>query len=191
MFADDPDRLARFEREAQVLASLNHPDIAQIYGVEESTARRAGHGAGRGRDACRPHRARRRFRSPKRCHRAADRRRARSRARAGHHPPRSQAGEHQGRARTARSRCSTSASPRRSTASGPRDATPTRRRSPSRDDPHGRHSRHRGLHGPEQAGQGRRRRADIWAFGASSSRCSPAGGHLPATSAADIRAPSF
>jgi eukaryotic-like serine/threonine-protein kinase len=35
-FADDPDRLSRFQREAQVLASLNHPNIAQIYGLEES-----------------------------------------------------------------------------------------------------------------------------------------------------------
>ena len=34
-FANDPDRLARFTREAQVLASLNHPNIAAIYGVEE------------------------------------------------------------------------------------------------------------------------------------------------------------
>jgi serine/threonine protein kinase len=33
-FAQDSDRLARFEREAKVLASLNHPSIAQIYGVE-------------------------------------------------------------------------------------------------------------------------------------------------------------
>ena len=33
-FASDPDRMARFEREAKVLASLNHPNIAQIYGVE-------------------------------------------------------------------------------------------------------------------------------------------------------------
>jgi Tol biopolymer transport system component/tRNA A-37 threonylcarbamoyl transferase component Bud32 len=34
--ANDPDRLARFSREAQVLASLNHPNIAAIYGIEES-----------------------------------------------------------------------------------------------------------------------------------------------------------
>src|SRR5713226_5870665 len=33
--AQNPDRLARFEREAKVLASLNHPNIAQIYGVED------------------------------------------------------------------------------------------------------------------------------------------------------------
>ncbi len=35
-FAADPDRLARFKREAQILASLNHPNIASIYGLEES-----------------------------------------------------------------------------------------------------------------------------------------------------------
>jgi len=35
-FAADADRLARFEREARVLASLNHPNIGAIYGIEES-----------------------------------------------------------------------------------------------------------------------------------------------------------
>ncbi len=34
--AADPDRLARFEREAQVLAALNHPHIGAIYGLQES-----------------------------------------------------------------------------------------------------------------------------------------------------------
>jgi serine/threonine protein kinase len=40
--ADDPERLARFEREAQTLAALNHPNIAAIYGIEESASRDAG-----------------------------------------------------------------------------------------------------------------------------------------------------
>src|SRR5512145_3577375 len=35
-FAKDADRVARFQREAKVLASLNHPNIAAIYGLEES-----------------------------------------------------------------------------------------------------------------------------------------------------------
>ncbi|HEV2447498.1 MAG TPA: protein kinase [Candidatus Sulfopaludibacter sp.] len=34
-FAKVPDRMARFQREAQVLASLNHPNIATIHGVED------------------------------------------------------------------------------------------------------------------------------------------------------------
>ena len=34
--ASDPERLARFQREAEVLAALNHPNIAAIYGLEES-----------------------------------------------------------------------------------------------------------------------------------------------------------
>jgi Tol biopolymer transport system component len=41
VFAADPDRLARFKREAQVLASLNHPHIAAIYGLEEADGVRA------------------------------------------------------------------------------------------------------------------------------------------------------
>jgi serine/threonine protein kinase len=40
-FVLDPDRLARFKREAQVLASLNHPNIGAIYGFEESATAQA------------------------------------------------------------------------------------------------------------------------------------------------------
>ena len=39
--AADPERVARFEREAQVVASLNHPNIAQIHGVQEVGTHRA------------------------------------------------------------------------------------------------------------------------------------------------------
>src|SRR5258705_7132152 len=35
-FAEDKERVARFRREAQLVASLNHPNIAAIYGLEES-----------------------------------------------------------------------------------------------------------------------------------------------------------
>ena len=38
-FAFDLDRLARFKREAQVIASLNHPNIAAIYGLDEANGR--------------------------------------------------------------------------------------------------------------------------------------------------------
>jgi eukaryotic-like serine/threonine-protein kinase len=41
LLASDPERLVRFQREAQVLASLNHPNIAQIHGLEESRGVRA------------------------------------------------------------------------------------------------------------------------------------------------------
>src|SRR5438045_4842427 len=34
-FANDPERMARFRREAEVLAALNHPNIAAIYGIEQ------------------------------------------------------------------------------------------------------------------------------------------------------------
>src|SRR5215470_10192979 len=35
-FADDPDRLARLQREAQLLATLNHPNVAHVYGLEQA-----------------------------------------------------------------------------------------------------------------------------------------------------------
>jgi len=40
VFTDDPERLARFEREAKLLASLNHPNIATIFGLEETNGER-------------------------------------------------------------------------------------------------------------------------------------------------------
>ena len=51
-FLADPERLARFEREARMLAALNHPHIGAIYGFEEPFARlRAGGPAGAGAGA--------------------------------------------------------------------------------------------------------------------------------------------
>ena len=40
-FASDRERMARFSREAQVLAALNHPNIASIYGLEDSEDKHA------------------------------------------------------------------------------------------------------------------------------------------------------
>ncbi len=56
-FASDPDRLARFQREAQVLASLNHPNIAAIYGLEEADGVRVLVELVEGPDPGRPHQA--------------------------------------------------------------------------------------------------------------------------------------
>jgi serine/threonine protein kinase len=95
--AADPDRLARFQREAEVLASLNHPNIAAIYGLEESggltalvmelvegddLSQRIAKGAIPIDDALQMANQ--------------NRGRARGRARAGHHSPRSEAREYQG-----------------------------------------------------------------------------------------------
>ena len=48
LFAADPERLTRFDREAQLLASLNHPHIAQVYGFEDFDSARPGRTAVRG-----------------------------------------------------------------------------------------------------------------------------------------------
>ena len=99
-FTGDPDRLARFEREARVLASLNHPHIGAIYGLEDADGVRAlvlelvdGETlAERIARAARiwPLSGTRRCRSQGRS-REAPRRRARE----GHRPPGSEAGEYQ------------------------------------------------------------------------------------------------
>ena len=68
LFASDAERLARFTREAQTLAALNHPNIAHIHGLEDIERRPgAGDGAGRGRGSVAADRARRRCRSTRRC----------------------------------------------------------------------------------------------------------------------------
>ena len=66
-FAADGERLARFEREAKLLASLNHPNIAPIYGLEEAggVARPGAWSSSRGRPRRAP-RARARSRSTRR-----------------------------------------------------------------------------------------------------------------------------
>ena len=103
-FTSDPDRLARFEREARMLAALNHPNICAIYGFEEADGIRflilelvdgetladtlahesSVHAKGEGLPA----------RSDV-GHRAADRRGPRSRPRKRDRPPRPEAREHQ------------------------------------------------------------------------------------------------
>ncbi len=99
--AADPERLARFDREARLLASLNHPSIAQIYGFVDLRRRgRAPRGPGaraRGRaDARRPHRQGAHSGAEGDHAGAPDCLGARGGARRRYRPPRSQAGQRQG-----------------------------------------------------------------------------------------------
>ena len=95
--AGDTERLARFQREAEVLAALNHPHIAAIYGLEKTPEFTAlVMELVEGDDLVPTHRARP---TPDRrgaADREADRGSPRSGARAGDHPSRSEAREHQG-----------------------------------------------------------------------------------------------
>ncbi len=95
-FTSDPDRLARFEREARVLASLNHPHIGAIYGLEDADGVRAlvlelvegdtlADRIARGPIPVQRHAQ----------HRTTDRGRARNSAREGHRPSGSEARQYQ------------------------------------------------------------------------------------------------
>ena len=60
--AEDEDRLARFEREAKLLATLNHPHIAVVYGLDEVAGTSVSRRRSRARQATRARPAHRRFR---------------------------------------------------------------------------------------------------------------------------------
>ena len=88
----DAERLARFRREAEVLASLDHPHIAAIFGLEDARGVALVMELVEGETSPTVSPAAR-SRSMRRGHCAADRRGPRRRARARHHPPRSEAGQ--------------------------------------------------------------------------------------------------
>ena len=95
-FAHDADRLARFQREAKTLASLNHPNIAAIHGLEESGGVTALVMELVEGDDCHSASRAARSRSTRRCRSPSKSRRHWKRLTSRDHPSRSEAGEHQG-----------------------------------------------------------------------------------------------
>src|SRR5262249_12732460 len=100
LFGRDPERLARFEREAQTLPSLSHPNVAQVYGLVDVPPEggNSGH-ASTGQVMDLVDRATREPDRRFRPGRAPERVRNESGSRARHRPPRSEAGEREGGAR--------------------------------------------------------------------------------------------
>ena len=180
LFASDPERLARFTREAQTLAALDPPNIAPIHGLEDNGGVRAlvmelveGEDLSQRLGATR-------CRSTRPCP-SPGRLRRRSKPRTSRDcPPRSQAREHQGARRRRREGAGLRAG--EGAGAGGRAARGPKPRELADDhvagDDHARDDpRHRGLHGPEQAkGKPADKRGTSGRSAACSTRCSPAAG---------------
>jgi len=128
LFAADADRLLRFQREAQALAALNHPHIAQIYGYEEAGGVRAlAMELVEGEDLS-ERIARGAIPPTRRCRSRARWPRRSSRAREGDRPPRPEAGERQARRQRQRQGARLRDREKRSQGTSPGRCRPPRRR---------------------------------------------------------------